>query len=106
MSRIVGVIFGTGCNAAYMEKVGNVPKMKHLGLPDDADIAINCRVPCTTKCGRLLRHSTGEWGAFDSEKLEVLPRTKYDNIIDETSNKPGEQAFEKCACCTAAARQG
>jgi hexokinase len=35
-------------------------------------------------------------GAFDSESKEKnLPRTPYDAIIDETSNKPGEQAFEK-----------
>ena len=61
-----------------MEKVANIPKIKHLNLPDDAEIAINC-----------------EWGAFDSEHHEVLPRTKYDIEIDETSNKPGEQAFEK-----------
>ena len=37
-------------------------------------------------------------GAFDSEKVEVLPRTKYDTEIDETSNKPGQQAFEKSVC--------
>jgi len=36
-----------------------------------------------------------EWGAFDSFEHEHLPRTKYDIIVDETSNKPGEQAFEK-----------
>lgn len=74
----IGVIFGTGCNAAYMEKVSNIPKIASLGLPPDAEMAINC-----------------EWGAFDSEHHEHLPRTKYDLIIDETSNKPGEQAFEK-----------
>lgn len=33
-------------------------------------------------------------GAFDSFEHEHLPRTKYDIIIDEQSNKPGEQAFE------------
>ena len=33
-------------------------------------------------------------GAFDSFEHEHLPRTKYDIIVDETSNKPGEQAFE------------
>jgi hexokinase len=27
-----------------MEKVGNVPKLKHLGLPDDVEMAINCEV--------------------------------------------------------------
>lgn len=36
-----------------------------------------------------------EWGAFDSFEHEHLPRTKYDMIVDETSNKPQEQAFEK-----------
>jgi hexokinase len=40
----IGVIFATGCNAAYMEKIGNVPKLKHLGLPDDSEMAINCEV--------------------------------------------------------------
>ncbi|KAA1066628.1 hexokinase A, variant 2 [Puccinia graminis f. sp. tritici] len=74
----IGVIFGTGCNAAYMEKVANIPKIASLGLPPDAEMAINC-----------------EWGAFDSGTHEHLPRTKYDLVIDETSNKPGEQAFEK-----------
>ena len=33
-------------------------------------------------------------GAFDSDEHEHLPRTKYDLVVDETSNKPGEQAFE------------
>ncbi|KAG8892006.1 hexokinase A, partial [Tulasnella sp. 403] len=73
----MGVILGTGCNAAYMEKVGNIPKMRHLGIPDDCLMAINC-----------------EWGAFDSFEHRVLPRTAYDVIIDQTSNKPNEQAFE------------
>ena len=33
-----GIIFGTGCNAAYMEKVANIPKIKHLNLPEDAEV--------------------------------------------------------------------
>ena len=33
-------------------------------------------------------------GAFDSFEHEHLPRTKYDAIVDGSSNKPGEQAFE------------
>ncbi|KAK0469206.1 hexokinase [Desarmillaria tabescens] len=74
----IAVIFGTGCNAAYMEKVGNIEKIHSLGIDPDAEMAINC-----------------EWGAFDSFEHEHLPRTKYDIIVDETSNKPGEQAFEK-----------
>ncbi|THH31730.1 hypothetical protein EUX98_g2462 [Antrodiella citrinella] len=74
----IACIFGTGCNAAYMERVGDIPKIAHLGIDPDAQIAINC-----------------EWGAFDSFEHEHLPRTKYDIMIDESSNKPGEQAFEK-----------
>ncbi|KAG9308315.1 hexokinase [Chiua virens] len=74
----IAVIFGTGCNAAYMEHVKNIPKIANLGIPPDVDMAINC-----------------EWGAFDSFEHEHLPRTKYDATVDETSNKPGEQAFEK-----------
>ncbi|ETW77625.1 hypothetical protein HETIRDRAFT_389219 [Heterobasidion irregulare TC 32-1] len=74
----IAVIFGTGCNAAYMERIGGIPKIKNLGCDDDDEMAINC-----------------EWGAFDSFEHEHLPRTKYDLTIDESSNKPGEQAFEK-----------
>jgi hexokinase len=77
----MGVIFGTGCNAAYMEKAKNIPKLRGSGILEEdpeAEIAINC-----------------EWGAFDSFKHEHLPRTKYDEIVDKQSNKPDEQAFEK-----------
>lgn len=74
----IAVIFGTGCNAAYMERVGEIQKISSLGIDPNAEMAINC-----------------EWGAFDSHEHEHLPRTKYDVIVDETSNKPGEQAYEK-----------
>ncbi|PPQ92010.1 hypothetical protein CVT25_004867 [Psilocybe cyanescens] len=74
----IACIFGTGCNAAYMEHVKDIPKITSLGIDESAEMAINC-----------------EWGAFDSFEHEHLPRTKYDITVDETSNKPGEQAFEK-----------
>ncbi|KAI0841924.1 hypothetical protein F5Y06DRAFT_292747 [Hypoxylon sp. FL0890] len=73
---IVGAIFGTGCNAAYVENVGSIPKLK-TDLPPDTPMAINC-----------------EYGAFDNAH-RVLPRTKYDVIIDDESPRPGEQTFEK-----------
>ncbi|QIW98912.1 hypothetical protein AMS68_004430 [Peltaster fructicola] len=73
----VGCIFGTGCNAAYMETAGNIPKLEHMKLDPDQEIAINC-----------------EWGAFDNEH-KILPRTQYDIIIDKDSPRPGQQAFEK-----------
>lgn len=73
----IGVIFGTGCNAAYVETVGNIPKLEHMSLDPDMQITINC-----------------EWGAFDNEGV-VLPRTTYDKHIDKTSPRPGQQLFEK-----------
>ena len=76
-STRIGAIFGTGCNAAYMEDCGSVPKIAHMNLPPDTPIAINC-----------------EYGAFDNEHV-VLPRTPYDIIIDRDSPRPGQQAFEK-----------
>ncbi|KAK0668288.1 putative hexokinase [Cercophora samala] len=73
----IGCIFGTGCNAAYMEDCGSIPKLEHLNLPPDTPMAINC-----------------EWGAFDNEH-KVLPQTPYDQSIDSDSPRPGQQAFEK-----------
>lgn len=76
-SMKIGCIFGTGCNAAYVEHCGSIPKLANMGLPDDMEMAINC-----------------EWGAFDNEH-KILPRTKYDVTIDDESPRPGQQAFEK-----------
>ena len=73
----IGCIFGTGCNAAYMENCGSVPKIAEYKLPADMPIAINC-----------------EYGAFDNEHI-VLPRTPYDIVVDNDSPRPGQQAFEK-----------
>lgn len=73
----IGCIFGTGCNAAYMEECGAIPKIAHLNLDPKLPMAINC-----------------EWGAFDNEH-KVLPRTQYDVIIDKESPRPGQQSFEK-----------
>jgi hexokinase len=76
----VGCIFGTGCNAAYYDTVGNIPKILDR-LPADihanTSMAINC-----------------EYGAFDNEHV-ALPRTSYDVVIDENSPRPNQQAFEK-----------
>ncbi|KAG5519547.1 hypothetical protein PMAC_001702 [Pneumocystis sp. 'macacae'] len=73
----IGVIYGTGSNASYMEQVKYIPKISHMNLPPHLPIVINC-----------------EWGAFDKEK-RVLPRTKYDIQLDLESKFPGEQTFEK-----------
>ncbi|KAJ3560390.1 hypothetical protein NP233_g10871 [Leucocoprinus birnbaumii] len=43
----------------------------------------------------MFRKSLAKYGAFDAFEHEHLPRTKYDVIVDESSNKPHEQSFEK-----------
>lgn len=78
---IMGLIFGTGVNGAYYDMAQSVPKLEGL-LPKDIDqqgipMAINC-----------------EYGAFDNEHY-ILPRTKYDVIIDNESPRPGQQTYEK-----------
>jgi len=42
----IAVIFGTGCNAAYMERVGDIHKIKNLGIDDEASMGINCEWVC------------------------------------------------------------
>lgn len=75
----LGCIFGTGCNGAYIETCGNIPKLKDMNIPPDLPMVINC-----------------EYGAFNSKGSNpVLPKTPYDVMIDETSPRPGQQAYEK-----------
>lgn len=82
-ATIIGAIFGTGCNGAYMDDIGSIPKLPRATasqLDPSTPMAINC-----------------EYGAFDNAH-RVLPRTKYDEQVDAGSPRPGEQAFEKmCA---------
>ncbi|CAI5755860.1 unnamed protein product [Candida verbasci] len=75
-NTIVGAIFGTGTNGAYFETLENIPKLKNPP-PGAKGMVINT-----------------EWGSFDNT-LKILPRTKYDEIVDsETANK-GYHLFEK-----------
>lgn len=82
---VVGAIFGTGCNAAYMASLSSIKKLPvddkrvipYNNDKSDGKMAINC-----------------EYGAFDNAH-RVLPQTKFDKQIDDDSPRPGEQAFEK-----------
>lgn len=75
-STRIGVILGTGTNAAYVERVKNL-KTTH-GLPLDDVVVINT-----------------EWGGFGSGQPGTLPLTQVDVDIDRASPNPGEQWFEK-----------
>lgn len=38
----IGVILGTGCNAAYMEDISCIGKLKDAGIDPSEQMAINC----------------------------------------------------------------
>jgi len=68
----VGIIFGTGTNACYREKISNIKK---LGTRRG-------------KKGHMIINT--EWGNFDK-----LPFNEYDNMLDKSTNNPGKQRMEK-----------
>eukprot|EP00842_Homolaphlyctis_polyrhiza_P000261 jgi/Hompol1/1235/HPOL_001562-RA len=69
----VGVILGTGTNAAYVEQLSNIPKWSG------------------DRSGEMIVNT--EWGAFNDET--ALPITKYDRLLDMQSQNPKQQIFEK-----------
>eukprot|EP01138_Halocafeteria_seosinensis_P002329 gb/GECG01002386.1/.p1 GENE.gb/GECG01002386.1/~~gb/GECG01002386.1/.p1 ORF type:complete len:1013 (+),score=120.11 gb/GECG01002386.1/:1-3039(+) len=73
----MGVILGTGTNAAYVERKAAIPKWNG---PRDGVMLINM-----------------EWGNFGSGEggRRVLPLTEIDHSIDAESENPGKQRFEK-----------
>lgn len=76
----MGIIIGTGVNGAYYDVVKHIEKLEGklpADISPDSPMAINC-----------------EYGSFDNEHY-ILPRTKYDVIIDEQSPRPKQQTFEK-----------
>ncbi|PSR87267.1 putative glucokinase [Coniella lustricola] len=75
---VLGAIFGTGTNGAYIEKLANIKK----NVPGSFDKSTGDMVINT------------EWGSFDNQ-LNVLPRTPWDHKLDEDSNNRGFQMFEK-----------
>ncbi|KAI0775461.1 hexokinase [Irpex lacteus] len=75
---ILGAIFGTGTNGAYIEKVENIVKL------GDSPVRKN---------GGYMVINT-EWGAFDNSR-SVLPTTPFDNKLDRKSINPKDHAFEK-----------
>lgn len=75
-STLGAIIFGTGTNAAYVEKLSNIGRLSMEASAGDT-MVINT-----------------EWGCFDDE-MQVLPRTPYDDELDKNSIDPGSQMFEK-----------
>lgn len=79
---LLGAIFGTGTNGAYVEKLEKVKK-----LANDKEVG---EFDKTT--GNMIINA--EWGSFDNS-LNVLPDTPYDRALDKVTPNPGIQMFEK-----------
>lgn len=75
---VLGAIFGTGTNGAYIEKTSRITK----GIVGDYD----------DSTGEMVINV--EWGSFDNQ-LNVLPNTPWDEALDRDSVNPGIQKFEK-----------
>lgn len=78
---LIGAIFGTGTNAAYVENLSKIEKLSQLDEPlktKDTIMAINT-----------------EWGAWFDTCPTALPRCAYDKFLDQASLSSGEQLFEK-----------
>jgi hexokinase len=79
---LLGAIFGTGTNGAYVEKLPKVSKLtqdKEVGEYDKST-------------GEMVINT--EWGSFDNS-LRTLPNSPYDMELDKNSVNPGIQMFEK-----------
>ena len=79
---LLGGIFGTGTNGAYVEKLSRIKKLDSMSGASNYDrstgeMVINC-----------------EWGSFDNT-MHVLPNTFYDASVDAESNNPGYHMLEK-----------
>jgi hexokinase len=79
---LIGAIFGTGTNGAYVEKLEKVTKLELIEGGASYD----------KSTGLMVVNS--EWGSFDNS-MRVLPNTPYDHDLDKESVNPGIQMFEK-----------
>lgn len=79
---LLGAIFGTGTNGAYVEKLSKITKLKSMKNVGDYDKSTGDMIVNT------------EWGSFDNQ-MSVLPDTPYDHALDAESVNPGIQMFEK-----------
>ncbi|KAF2499580.1 hypothetical protein BU16DRAFT_557897 [Lophium mytilinum] len=79
---LLGAIFGTGTNGAYVEKLSKVSKLLNNKDAGDFD----------KSTGEMIVNT--EWGSFDNS-LRTLPNTSYDAALDKDSVNPGIQMFEK-----------
>lgn len=80
---LLGAIFGTGTNGAYVEKLARIAKVTRPGAGAGAYDASTGEMVVNT-----------EWGSFDNA-LRVLPNSVYDRQLDLNSVNRGVQMLEK-----------
>ncbi|KAF5962989.1 putative glucokinase [Fusarium bulbicola] len=81
-STLASIILGTGTNAAYIERISNIQR-----LDTTADGAQYSNID-----GVMVINT--EWGSWD-DGLKVLPQTRFDKLVDESSSDPGCGLLEK-----------
>ncbi|EXL91238.1 hypothetical protein NOF04DRAFT_18012 [Fusarium oxysporum II5] len=81
-STLASIILGTGTNAAYIERMSNIQR-----LDTTAD-----RAHHSNSDGFMVINT--EWGSWD-DGLKVLPQTRFDKLVDESSSDPGCGLLEK-----------
>ncbi|KAJ9104389.1 hypothetical protein QFC20_004525 [Naganishia adeliensis] len=82
---LIGAIFGTGTNGAYIHRVETIKK-----LGEEAIAEAKKGGPTA---GEFMVINT-EWGAIDNGR-HYLPVSPFDNKLDRESINPRKQAFEK-----------
>ncbi|KAI9765932.1 MAG: glucokinase [Geoglossum simile] len=78
---LLGGIFGTGTNGAYVEKLSKITKISEY-----------TEAEYDRSTGEMIVNT--EWGGFDNG-LRVLPNSPYDEGLDKESVNQGMQMFEK-----------
>jgi hexokinase len=79
---VLGGIFGTGTNGAYLEDLADVGKIQ-----DSSEKS----APSTPPDHVVVNT---EWGGLD-DHAQLLPTVQYDLDLDQSSLHPGEQRYEK-----------
>lgn len=81
----IGVIVGTGTNAAYLESIPTILKLSRSSIGATSDSQSPQAMVINV-----------EWGAYGDGRAEaLLPLTEVDRQLDMCTNNPGKQRFEK-----------
>ena len=81
-ATLLGAIFGTGTNAAYVERMDNISKL------DTTSESMH-----RSKDGVMVVNT--EWGALCDSPQSFLRACRYDDALDSASSNPTKQLLEK-----------